>query len=337
VFTHTVLKEVAPDFVRALKARLGPVHLEVWADHPREDGIEGRLMWMRDFSPFFVADPLHQTGWRAIMTAPENEKRANFWERGLPRKNLQAMTVSPFNLKYDVRHENGNLVSTGEWVILSEDFLEANACDPDWVSAEATCLSSKNLQRQLATILGLPTDRVIFVPPMPGEGTKHADVFVMALAHDTVLVPEIPREHPLLKWFFEHPLWIAKEVAEHLDQVAFTLEENGLTVLRAPMLPPMPDVELDDEDELDWAFFTPANAFLDRGADWAAFLPIYSADPILDPELQEVQIDFELVWKKILLDEGYDVIPVTAHELSHQLGVFRCVTATAPEWFSAIR
>ncbi len=120
----------------------------------------------------------------------------------------------------------------------------------------------------LASATRTPRDRIIIIDPMPGEKTDHADLAVMALGPDGVMVPGVRDDILDVIAVPGHEIELGWRTREYLDGLAATLESRGLTVRRLPMLAPVFLIE-DAREPTGYnaVFYSPTNALQVHLAD----------------------------------------------------------------------
>ncbi len=310
ITTHASLAELVPELPRTLSALLGPRHAVAAAS-----GDDTTLLWMRDYQPLYVrrADG-SLAALRSLSPNPNRMRPTTAGERVLP-----------------LLHENGNLVSTGRTVFVTDRLLEDNARPlPELAARGYRPRKPAEVLKILARAVGRPLRDVVVLPPLPREATGHVDLYLMALGPKTLLVPEV-RDEAIALLGDEEEEALALDVRNFLDDQAARLTKRGFTVRRLPMMPPllMPSVEA-DADERDMVVYSPTNAVLVRTADVAAVvLPSFDAPDRAEPWRALIR-EYERTWAEFFRERGWAPRFVDATLLGRYLGLFRCVTAMVP-------
>jgi len=345
IVTHADLSDMAPQFPRLLDGLLGARHRVdrrvAWAHvilpgetNPADD----TLVWLRDYQPLFVRDADGVVS--AVLYLSENPNRSAWC--GLVPQGVRRRTLP-------LVHENGNLVTTGRYVFVTERILEDNAQQLDAPHLREQGYRPRRpdeVVKLLARALHRQPDDVIVLPAMPYEGTAHVDVFVLAVDESTVAIPLIEDEALALVGPFASQ--IGEAVRDFLDEQAVRVGSLGLEVVRLPMIPPaiaLPDeVELPEDDEIDeleagWragdadfdlVVFTPANALLvNAGKTRTVILPGFVAVAQHAP-LTALIAGYTRVWAETFSARGWSPQVVDASELVSYQGLLRCTTATLP-------
>lgn len=350
VMVHRQLEVVNTELATLLKVLLGE-RFSVETYDPGEVASEcsesdRTLMWMRDYQPIYVRQPDGRL--KSVRYLSTNPNRSRYLPKARSddgHLRLRMTAHGPFALPpvQDRRlpiemlpliHENGNLVSNGRFVFMTDLIFEDNRVayeEPHLYASGYSARSDEEVLELLSTTFHRSVKEIIILKQMPGEATGHIDLFVLPIDEDTVAVPEVRKETFEL---LEEPIEIitAITVRRFLDGVATKLGELGLAVLRLPMVAPRV-VETEDEiGEEDWelAFFSPTNALLLRTGDTThAILPTFGSD-LFGDAYHAIQRRYEAEWTQRLAKQGWAAWLVDASMLGKYLGLHRCVTAVVP-------
>lgn len=320
---HVSVDTLAPDLPVLLKHLMGRAAIEDDAG-PEEDGS---LVWMRDYHPILVRrTPGALTTLAYLSESPARTALLNRQRRGAAE--------GPADQRVPIIHENGNLVTNGRLVFVSERILEDNAVerdDPALRAAGYRARGEADVIGLLSAAIGRPARDVIIVPSLPLEETQHVDVWLMFLDARTAVVPRVHAEAISLLPA-EHRAG-AEEVAEFLDEQAYALRRRRLRVIRLPMLPPLTvpaEDTSEDPGDLEALFLTPANSLLvARDGRRDVILPAFDVQSIA-PRFADLQANYEAIWADRLAALGWTAWFVDGTALVRQLGLLRCVTAPVP-------
>lgn len=305
VRTHVQARDLSEEFVVRLQKLLGPRHVEVG----QPDAV-GTLVWLRDYQPIYArdaADRLHSLRVRSRMP----ERNGHFFPGDSPAADLPLV------------HENGNLVVAGQRVFVSTRIFDDNRIEGP--GAEA---ARRPLIRALAQGLAIPEEDVVIMPQLPGEGTGHVNLYLLAVSDTLMLVPRIPEE--ALVGLTESEWGVSRAAAQFLDDQASFLTTLGLKVKRLSMLPPriLPAVDNTSEDAV---FFSPANALL-LNVDGRRTVILPDLDPsALRASHRKLFRQYRKQWMSTFQGEGWHPVFADATELSRYLGFFRCLSTVVPE------
>jgi hypothetical protein len=320
--------ELAPDLPVLLDALLGSAHLvDDWLPletdpEPGEDaGPDASLVWMRDYQPIFVR-------------AADGSLEALTYLSLNPNRSGRAVLAEPARLStrvLPILHENGNLVTNGRKVFVTDRLIDDN---DEWIDAPHLLRAGYRprgrgeLIRLLAAALRRQIEDVIVLPQMPYESTGHADVFLLALAPDTFVVPSI--EPSALARSSGRAHDIGQVIRVFLDEQAEHVASLGFEVIRAPMLAPGLLVQGDDDaDTFELLLYTPANTLLVTllGRRVALYPSFARPDDAAARALAE---RYAARWERTLRAHGWEPFAVRADELVAHMGLCRCVTAAVP-------
>ncbi len=347
VHVHRLLRDLAPAFERSLRETLGAHLVESTTGYGGPSAGFSRdtsLVWTRDFFPLVVGTP---EGEVVVTYLSVNPTRSGFsgssWVPVTPPSPDHQFYKTPGEVGGEFRKteqvplllEGGNLVSTGRWIITTDKLVrdnEAHSEGSDGAHLRAAGWQLRSRDEVLDLLAGAtrtPRERIIVIEAMPGEKTDHADLAVMALGPDEVMVPEV-RDDILDIITYGHEIELGWRTREHLDALADTLEARGLTVRRLPMLAPV--FLADDEREptgYNAVFYSPTNALQVHLGDMAhVWLPTF--DPAGFPvEYIALAASYVDAWRGFFEARDMTVTTIDATELGRAYGLFHCVTAPA--------
>lgn len=254
--------------------------------------------------------------------------------------------------------EGGNLVATGDHVFLTEHIYEQNSLDYlNFLNRSGRSFDKTSLEKMyndngfykdnglgdkfeyrtpeqvksvLAKYLEVPLNTIVTLPMMPGEGTKHIDLYLLAIGKKRVMIPEITEEG-INMLAFENEKPLARTARDFLNEQAERLKNQyGYQVDRLTMLPPLYQIEQNGEKRA--VYFSPANVLLanldskrkkvfvphfEVPSDWGQQFPVYA---------QKV----EEQWKNYFAQNGWEPIFVNANKAARAYGLIRCLTAPVP-------
>ncbi len=348
VYVHRLLRELSPKLLASLIDELGSERvIELTTGYAGPSSGFSRatsLVWTRDFLPLSIGAPEGITvvsylsvdptrsGYDGSIYVPMQAPSPAHRFFRVPGQDSEWRLTETMPLL----NEGGNVVATGRWIVATDKVLRDNADAPKEGSVAALRRSGWEARSTDETLAILskatrtPTDRIIVLPPMPGEKTDHADLVVMALGPNEVMVPEV-RDDILNIITFGHEIELGWRVREYLDEVAATLEERGLKVHRLPMLPPVYLGENDGEPTgYHGVFYSPTNATQVHiaGETPRVWLPTFDAEGFPESYVA-VKHAYEDTWVDFFEARGFVALPVDATELGHAFGLFHCVTAPA--------
>ena len=305
---HASLATLAPGLPPLLTRILGVAAIEE-DDGPYEDGS---LIWMRDYHPMLVRQANGET--RTVAYLAQSQARTTL----LNRRRIGEARHALADQQVPLIHENGNLVTNGRLVFVSDRILEENAAERTDAALGASGYR--------------PRRDIIVLPSLPLEETQHVDVWLMFIDERTLIVPQVHEEGVARLTPDERPG--AEAVATFLDTQARALARRGLRVVRLPMLPPIivpaNDASQEPRDS-EALFLTPANGLLiAHGGKRVVVLPEFDMQA-LAPHLDDLQHAYERAWEAELAAHGWTVEFVDGTNLVRQLGLVRCVTAPFPQ------
>lgn len=351
IAVHAYLRDACPALWRTLHERLGDrVQADSTGVTPR-GASNPSLAWMRDYHPLFTRQPdgrLHVV--RFLSVDPDRDRYSG--EKSVPVKPpAPEMHAYPIPGQTPPRwlsahstpliHQNGNLVSSGNHVFVTSHLLEENAVARDDARLAREGYRPRSADEVLdifAAAVGVRRDRVVVLPRMPGEGTGHVDMFVMALGPDRVLIPEI-HDEAIDVIGASHEQALGRQVQAFLDDRAAQLAQRGIEVERLPMMAPInltpasSATSTDDVTRVNAMTYSPTNSLL---ADVPGRTPIRTVfTPTFDargfpPAYVALKERYEAAWQAFFTREGWTPVAVDASSLSHAYGVFRCLSHPLP-------
>ncbi|MBL8786263.1 MAG: hypothetical protein JNJ59_15290 [Deltaproteobacteria bacterium] len=344
VKVHVLLDALAPDLDDALTDALGAGVRRVTSGYQGPSGYTRAesMVWTRDYLPTIVRTATEDvvvaslsvnvarsgyTGSAWIPVAPPSP--AHQWYRDGSGTGGRWLRTEVMPLL----HEGGNVVATGRWLIVTDRLVRLNTEPSEGSDAAHLRRAGWHLRTAdevldlFARSMRIDRDHLLVIPPMPGEKTDHADLVVMALGPDEVLVPEL-RDDILGIITYDHEIALAQRVRAYLDTLAATLTEAGLEVHRLPMLPAV-YLEADPSEPTGWngVFYSPTNALqLQRpGEARQVWLPRF--EPTGFPEAyRQVADTYIAEWEAFFEDRDVVTHVVEATELGRAYGLFRCVS-----------
>ena len=349
IATNWEIEKVCPDLGAALDAICGAAHLqdgrilgaEVVGDG--DDEPAGNALWMRDYQPLYVRRGDGEL--RALRYLSVYPSRSRY----LPLSDPTGPPPGP-GYRYHafpgsaeggrwvstevlpLLHENGNLVSTGRLVFLTDRILDDNAEvheEPHLAASGYRPRPAAEVIDLLAAALGVSPEAIVILPRMPWEGTGHVDLFLMPIGPEVVVIPELRRQAIEMSSSDElraRSWW----VATFLDERASEMEALGLTTIRLPM-PPLAFQELPDEDGGDdLLFHSPANGIL-VALDNARYVVLPGLEGLHEAEsMAPMEREYTLLWRDGFAQHGWTAVFVDARILGQGLGLLRCASAMIP-------
>ena len=321
VVSHARLRQHAPRMAEALDRHLGARHV-VETRQPSSADMPDNDLWLRDHQPIYVRNANGTlTAVRPLHPQPSRAQ----WMPLIPRPSI-------LTKRLPLVHENGNLVTTGRHVFVSERIFDDNArstVEPELTAGGYLPRSSDATLGVLADALGRPVEDFVILPRMPSEATGHVDLLLMPLDDHTIVVPRIPAQ-ALRAPTTPGEQRLALQTRDFLDQVADTVEALDYRAVRLPMLPPIAVPSVDRPGEVVPAYLSPANGLLLRTArDAVVLMP--SIDPAqLEPSERALNEEYVDEWRVGLRKHGWKMEAVDIGDLLPYLGLVRCVTAVVP-------
>lgn len=369
ILVHQQLADLAPELMLTL-ATEWPDSIQIEEYDPGEQ-LEGEefsrdtmLLWMRDYHPIYVRrqngelNALHYLSLNPNRTLyipspfiQQNHSislnsNSNTEEVLLIQPTSETVTVSKqvsssvpsvevdLDVFVPLLHENGNLITAGPWVFVSERLIEDNQ-----VIETAQHLTGRDYAPRtreailslLSMVLDVRQDRIVILPTLPHEATGHVDLYLMAINDHQVIIPKIVLPLDLLQ---RNALEkeIAEDVKVFLDERAEQLARLGLEVIRIPQLPPLYLQALDEPEGIfDVVFHSPTNGLLMvQNQNYRVLLPHFEIASFR-PELNEINSAYEHYWAQLFQHLGWSVQFAETTTLARYLGLIHCVTATIPE------
>ena len=194
---------------------------------------------------------------------------------------------------------------------------------------------------EIATALEVAPENVSVLPSLPGEKTKHADLFVMPLSPTEVMIPEI-RDEAIGAIGYGHEIDLARKAQAHLNEQAAAIASKGYTVTRLPMMPAVylaedippgvPRAALTEPPGWAGTYYSPANSLLfnDAQGEKRVFVPTF--EPRGFPDAYRALNDrYEEEWAGAFRARGWNPAFVDATDLGRHSGLFRCITYPIPK------
>ncbi|NBW80824.1 hypothetical protein EBR21_03635 [bacterium] len=254
--------------------------------------------------------------------------------------------------------EGGNLVATGDHLILTDHVFLQNSPEyitylnksgqrysreslekiyqdnefykPNSRGEKFDYRSPEQVKSVLANYLEVDQSKLIFLPTLPGEGTHHIDLFVLAIGKKHLMIPEITEEG-IATLAFDQEKMLARSAMEFLNAQARLLSSQyEYKVDRLPMVPPIWQTETGSEKQA--VFFSPANSLLaNLGPDRKrVFLPHFDVPSDWGDPFRTYSSKVEQQWKGYFEAEGWQPTFVTANKAARAFGLIRCLTASVP-------
>ncbi|MEY4065998.1 MAG: Porphyromonas-type peptidyl-arginine deiminase [Pseudomonadota bacterium] len=375
---HKVGSELLPDFAsRAIPEAKMEKRVEYSMTGGNKGSTDGgvSMVWMRDYAPIAIksADPRAGGKTRLISYLSINKARNNFngsisdsRDQELLNAKLvkidnevigaQSETISV--LPMPILMEGGNLIATGDHLILTEHIFEQNSPNyARFLNQSGQKYSAESLEKiygdngfyspnplgdkfeyrlpdevkaMLGKYLDVKPENIITLPSLPGEGTRHIDLFVLALGKLHLMVPEITDEG-IATLAFENEKILARKARDFLNEQATQLaQQYGYRVDRLTMLPPI--YQVDQGGEKQAVYISPANALLaNLGTQRKkVFLPHFEVPSDWGEPFKQYALQVEERWHAYFFDLGWDPQFVTANEAARSYGLIRCMTASFP-------
>jgi hypothetical protein len=307
---------------------------------PNQDP-DKRMIWIRDYYPTFVrkggelrtvkflsVDPKRQlfdgSASSCLTTA---DGRRKFDTPGVAvGDNGRWLAVDHVPLI----HEDGNLVSTGDFAFLTDKIFSDNAevrNERHLIEAGYRPRSPEEVTDELVQALAIERDRIIILPQMPGERTGHVDLYVLPLGPSRVMIPEI-RQEAIDILGYAHERELGSQVKDFLDEQTRVLEKRGIRVERLPTMAPT-DLSPYGRPGETWGaqFHTPANSLPLNHLDGERNIVLTRYDPpeVFPERYRELNARYQEKWRELFEGEGINVTMVTQTGLLRS-GYIACLT-----------
>lgn len=254
--------------------------------------------------------------------------------------------------------EGGNLVATGEFVFHSEHLFQQNSPDYFKFASEfAGSVNKESLEKVyvangfyrpnsrgdrfeyrspdgvheiLSKYIEVEKSKIVAVPSMPGEGTRHVDMFILPLGPRQIMIPEITDEG-IATLAFEDEKVLARASRDFLNAISEKLRtELSIQVDRLPMLPPVFQSMVSGQRQ--GVFFSPANALLvNAGGDRrVVFLPHFEVPADWGNAFRDYAARVESEWRNYFDRLGWKIEFVTSNKAARSYGLLHCLTAQVP-------
>lgn len=347
IVAHQLARELCPGFVSVALGDLGSkFQLSGAGFQSPQSGYDSSMVWTRDYLPTHVRKPDGEL--KVLKYLSDNPRRSGYSGADYipvqPPKPGQEFFRTPgattMGRWLDVetlplKHEDGNLVSTGSYAFLTDRIFDENAKptpNRNLVAAGYKPRQPDEVLEVLSKGLEMSRDQIVIMPKMPAESTGHVDMYVMALGERKLLLPQI--EQPALDAIsYPQETGVGKQVQIFLDQQAERLQGMGFQVERLPMMPPN-YLQPDSSNSAAWRghFYSPTNSLLvnlDKGGAKEAILPAFDAAGYPD-HYKQLNNSYQERWKTFFQGEGYEAKLVDATRLGQANGLFRCITHPIP-------
>lgn len=351
IVAHRRLAELAPDVVTALQDILGPRFvIETHDPCGDEPGVaceawpkDGMMVWARDYHPL----PVRQRDGRLKLVSyiSPNPNRTLFPEvaRSRGQGPLQAL-LGPASLepppappsttleRMPVLFEGGNLVTDGQRVYMTDLVHTGNVQPPERADLVATGFRDRapnEISRLVANALEVAPADLRILPPMPGDQTRHVDMFLMAVGPGQLVVPRIAPEE-LVGAPEGISRTLAGQVASFLDQIAVQVQADGVQVERLPMAGPLLFPVMGRPGVAQAVYLSPTNSLLlntERGR--RVLLPTARGVPG-DPAAEKRRRGYEKIWAEWFQARGWTPRIVDVGSLLERGGLIHCATAHLP-------
>ncbi|MCK6574537.1 hypothetical protein L6V77_25945 [Myxococcota bacterium] len=345
VVAHARLAELAPAVDHALRRALGP-HYVVDRTDPcgREPGVacdrwpsDGMMLWVRDYAPVVVEEA---DGRYSLLTYLSPNPNRSLYPTQAARRashpirelvDLGRARLAPL----PILHENGNFVTDGRRVYTTDLLLERNRTPNRGFDPTGTGFAprtSDTLLRLVGDALHRRPDEIVVLPSMPGDQSRHVDMYLMALDADTLLVPHIRAEAVRLAAEGAERT-LALRAAAFLDGIAATLQGRGQLVERLPMVGPAFIPGRAPGGGPQPVYDSPTNALLlatERSRQ--VLLPAVAAHRFgpRSPAFERLLRSYERDWVAFFKRRGYEAQLVDTGGLFERSGLIRCATAVFP-------
>lgn len=336
VVAHMQLTEVDPVLLAALQSafswRLLVEDLEPPGFEEGEDW-DRAMLWVRDYWPLHVRRGRTLVALRYLALNPNRSEYAPLLIGADEVSDGRTHLPEPQVETLPLLHENGNLVTDGRWVFVTEALVFANTVEHDEPHLRARGYHARSGEETIAVLaeaMGVSPANVVVLPPMPDEATGHVDLFLMPIAPGRVMIPEI-RPEALLAREVHESADLARGTRAFLDAQAARLRTLGIRVERLPMVAPRV-VPFVDEPERGFStvFFTPANGLLARTPEAATVLLPGFGRALTGGARAGLQARYQIEWRARFRGWGWRARFVDSTALGPYLGLLRCVTGTIP-------
>ncbi|MBW2527263.1 MAG: hypothetical protein JRI23_23985 [Deltaproteobacteria bacterium] len=348
IVTHTELADFEPAAADLLTRLLGPHHYVEPAPDAAERTASGgptgpisddRFVWIRDYHPLWVRSRdgslklvryLADTARRSTyLPPPVRAARPSASSRWKEASELEPVPSEILPLL----HANGNLVTNGRLIFVTDLLLEENGGSQQssyLLAAGFRPRTSAEVLQLLADAVERPVEDVVVLPRMPGEQTGHVDLFLLPLDEQTVVVPELRAEALTNDLMTDGAEALSFDIQAFLDHVTSILRDLGLTVARLPMLPPIA-IHSDDGLGPDVVIVSPANALLVpvRGMR-VVLLPRFELQSF-PPEFRRADEQYRREWSELFRTHRWLPVTVEATHLALNQGLLRCASHPIPQ------
>lgn len=254
--------------------------------------------------------------------------------------------------------EGGNLIATGDHVFLTDHVLQQNSLDYlKFLNTSGRSFDKASLEKIyrengfyeknqlgerfeyrapdqvtsiLAKYLEVKAEQIVMLPVLPGEGTQHIDLYLLAMGKKHVMIPKMTEEG-IATLGFEHERPLARAAMDFLNAQAERLaSQYGYQVDRLEMVPPI--YQIDQGGEKQAVYMSPANVLLaNLGPDRKkVFIPHFEVPSDWGRSFSVYSKKVEDEWKVYFKKNGWEPTFVTANKAARAYGLIRCLTAPVP-------
>ena len=254
--------------------------------------------------------------------------------------------------------EGGNLIATGEHIFLTEHVFQQNSLEYlQYLNRSGRSFNKEALEKifrengfyennqlgekfdyrspdqvisVLAKYLEVKAEKIVTLPVLPGEGTRHIDLYLLAMGKKHVMIPKITEEG-IATLGFEHERPLARAAMDFLNAQAERLtSQYGYQVDRLEMVPPIYQIEQGGEKQA--VYMSPANVLLaNLGPDRKkVFIPHFEVPADWGKPFSDYSKKVEDQWKVYFEKNGWEPTFVTANKAARAYGLILCLTAPIP-------
>lgn len=374
---HKVGGDILPDFMKVAGSAKMEKRIEFTVTGSNRGSADGgvSMVWMRDYAPFVIksADPLAGNKARMIPYLSINNARNKYSGSIGLVKSPELLNGNLFNIDNEVISperetlsvlpmpliiEGGNLIATGDHVLMTEHVFEQNSPEyANFLNGRSQKFTRESLEKiyrdngfyeknplgdnfeyrnqeqvksLMARYLEVKPESIISLPPLPGEGTQHIDLFVLALGRKHLLIPQITDEG-IATLAFEHEKLLAKTAKSFLDEQASRMaSEYGYKVDRLPMVPPIYQVEENGQKQA--VYLSPANSLLANLGTGRkkVILPHFEVPSDWGDSFRSYAAKTEHQWQEFFTQNGWEPHFITTNKAARAHGLIRCLTASIP-------
>lgn len=238
---NSIIKKVFPGETKAFYSKM---HSVGDPNMPDATDMRNQDIWMKDYAVFCEKGGECRMV-SAFSPAPQfnlfETKEEEWWEkRPKLRRQFNEALAKKFNLHIDrtaFRFEGGNFLKLGDrFLIMSTNMMKQDHIPwPENFSHKTGLKRMNSIVDGFERFAGEMKRQVIWLEPLPGEGTEHVDMF-MSVVGDTALVGELPQDvidnekSPVAKKKLQ-------DIKDTLDRNARVLVNKNIKVKRVPQPP----------------------------------------------------------------------------------------------------